>query len=151
MSYDDLIQAGPRSDSEVVASRITVTLVLRELVRPVVAAPKPEMHKLATVNPKRDRDVYLCKLSRQTRVTEKPRALAQARHRRVRSRRHPCDASGVAAIGRPRSARIYAAAVTVLIAPLFRPTADILPRPPEFPIARQVSTVNSPGRESHVE
>jgi hypothetical protein len=78
MSYDDLIQAGPRPDSEVVASRITVTLVLRELVRPVVAAPKPEMHKLATANPKRDRDVYLCKLSRQAGVTEKPRALAQA-------------------------------------------------------------------------
>jgi hypothetical protein len=99
MSYDGLIQAGPRPESEVVASRITVTLVLRELVRPVVAAPKPEIHKLATADPKRDRDVYLssCLVKPGSRKSHAP--WRRHRHRRVRSHRHPCDASGVAAIG----------------------------------------------------
>ena len=51
---DGLIQAGPSPDSEVVSSRLNVTLFSRELARPVVlAAPKPEMHKLSTA--KRDR------------------------------------------------------------------------------------------------
>jgi hypothetical protein len=53
--HDGLIQAGPSPDSEVVPSRINVTPFSRELVRPVVAAPKPEMQKLSTANPKRDR------------------------------------------------------------------------------------------------
>jgi hypothetical protein len=48
MSYDDLIQAGPRPDSEVVASRITVTLVLRELVGPVVAVLLPRRNRKCT-------------------------------------------------------------------------------------------------------
>src|SRR5713226_8377566 len=55
--HDGLIQAGPNPDSEVVPSRVNVTPFSRELVRPVVAAPKPEMHKLSTANPKRDRIV----------------------------------------------------------------------------------------------
>jgi len=57
MRHDGLIQAGPSPDSEVVPSRVNVTLFSREPVRPVVAAPKPEMHKLSMVNPKRDRSV----------------------------------------------------------------------------------------------
>ena len=57
MRHDGLIQAGPSPVSEVVPSRVNVTLFSRELVRPVVAAPKPEMHKLSTANPKRDRSV----------------------------------------------------------------------------------------------
>ena len=57
MRRDGLIQAGPSPDSEVVSSRVNVTPFSRELVRPVVAAPKPEMHKLSTANPKRDRIV----------------------------------------------------------------------------------------------
>jgi hypothetical protein len=52
--HDGLIQAGPSPDSEAVSSRVNVTPFPRELVRPVVAAPKPEMHRLTT-NPKRDR------------------------------------------------------------------------------------------------
>ena len=56
--HDGLIQAGPRPDSGVITSRVTVTLVSRELVRPV-AAPKPEMHKLSKINPQRDRNAYL--------------------------------------------------------------------------------------------
>jgi hypothetical protein len=55
MRHDGLIQAGPSPDSEVVPSRVNMTLFSRELVRPVVAGSKPEMHKLSTANPKRDR------------------------------------------------------------------------------------------------
>jgi hypothetical protein len=57
MRHDGLIQAGPSPDSEVVPSRVNVTLFSRERTRPVAAASKPEMHKLATANPKRDRVV----------------------------------------------------------------------------------------------
>jgi hypothetical protein len=57
MRHDGLIQAGPSPDSEVVPSRVNVTLFSRKLVRPVVAVPKPEMHKLSTANPKRNRSV----------------------------------------------------------------------------------------------
>ena len=57
MRHDGLIQAGPSPDSEVVSSRINVILFSRELARPVVAAPKPETHKLSTANPKQDRIV----------------------------------------------------------------------------------------------
>jgi hypothetical protein len=57
MRHDGLIQAGPSPDSEVVPSRVNVTLFPRQLVRPVIAAPKPEMHRLSTANPKRDRIV----------------------------------------------------------------------------------------------
>jgi hypothetical protein len=49
MRRDGLIQAGPSPDSEVVSSGVNVTPLSRELARPVVAAPKPELH------PKRDR------------------------------------------------------------------------------------------------
>jgi hypothetical protein len=45
MRRDGLIQAGPSPDSEVVSSRVNVTPLLRELARPVGAAPKPEMQK----------------------------------------------------------------------------------------------------------
>jgi hypothetical protein len=55
--HDGLIQAGPSPESEVVSSRVNVTLFSRELARPVVAAPKPEMRKLSTANPNRDRIV----------------------------------------------------------------------------------------------
>jgi hypothetical protein len=55
--HDGLIQAGPNPVSEVAPSRVNVTLFPRKRVRPVVAAPKPEMHKLSTANPKRDRVV----------------------------------------------------------------------------------------------
>jgi len=57
MRHDGLIQAGPSLDSEVVLSRINVTLFPRELARPVVAAPEPEVRKLATANPKQGRIV----------------------------------------------------------------------------------------------
>jgi hypothetical protein len=57
MRHDGLIQAGPSPDSEVVSSRVDVTLFSRERARPVVAAPKPEMHKLSTASPKRERIV----------------------------------------------------------------------------------------------
>ena len=57
MRHDGLIQAGPSPDSEAVASRVNVMLFPRELARPVVAAPKPEMHKPSTANSKRDRIV----------------------------------------------------------------------------------------------
>jgi hypothetical protein len=43
MRHDGFIQAGPSLDSELVSSRINVTLFSRELARPGVAAPKPEM------------------------------------------------------------------------------------------------------------
>jgi hypothetical protein len=55
MRHDGLIQAGPSPDSELVLSRVNVTLFSRGLPRPVVAAPKPETHKLSTAYPKRDR------------------------------------------------------------------------------------------------
>jgi len=55
MRRDGMIQAGPSPDSEAVSSRVNVTPFSRELARPVVAAPKPEMHRLSTANPKRDR------------------------------------------------------------------------------------------------
>jgi hypothetical protein len=80
MRHAGLIQAGPRLDSGVVASQVTVTLVSRELVRAVVAAPKSEMHKLSTANQKRDRNAYLCKLSRGIWVTEKSCALLSWAH-----------------------------------------------------------------------
>src|SRR5882762_7043034 len=76
MRRDGLIQAGPSPDSEVVSSRVNVTPFSRELARPVVAAPKPEMHKLSTANSKRDRIVELCRLSCQTWVPENSCALA---------------------------------------------------------------------------
>ena len=55
LRHDGLTQAGPSPVSEVVSSRVNVTPFSRELARPVVAAPKPEMHRLSTANPKRDR------------------------------------------------------------------------------------------------
>ena len=55
MRHDGLIQAGPSPDSELVLSRVNVTLFSRGLPRPVVAAPKPETHKLSPAYPKRDR------------------------------------------------------------------------------------------------
>jgi hypothetical protein len=55
--HDGLIQAGSSPDSEVVPSRTNVTLFPREPARPVVAALKPEVQKLSTANPKRDRVV----------------------------------------------------------------------------------------------
>jgi hypothetical protein len=55
--HDGLIQAGPSPASEVVPSRVNVTLFARERTRPVVAAPKPEMRRLSTADPKRDRVV----------------------------------------------------------------------------------------------
>ena len=45
MRHDGLIQAGPNPDSEVISSRGNVTLLSRELARPVVAALKPEMRE----------------------------------------------------------------------------------------------------------
>jgi len=57
MRSDGMIQAGPSPDSEVASSRVNVTLFSRETARPVFAAPKPEMQKLSTANPKRDRIV----------------------------------------------------------------------------------------------
>ena len=56
MRRDGLIEAGPSPDFEAVSSRVNVPPLSQELVRPVVAAaPKPEMQKLSTANPKRDR------------------------------------------------------------------------------------------------
>jgi hypothetical protein len=57
MCRDGLIQAGPSPDSEVVSSRLDVTLYSRQLARPVVASSKPEMHKLSPANSNRDRIV----------------------------------------------------------------------------------------------
>jgi hypothetical protein len=54
--HDGLIQAGPSPESETVSSRDNVMLFSRELARPVAAA-KPDMRKLATANPKRERIV----------------------------------------------------------------------------------------------
>jgi hypothetical protein len=101
-AHDGLIQAGPRPDSGVIASRVTVTPVSRELVRPV-AAPKPEMHKLSKINPQRDRNAYLCKLSREIWVTEKSCVLLSSARALGR---HPCEPFRIAAIRRPRSARM---------------------------------------------
>jgi hypothetical protein len=50
MRHDGLIQAGPSPDSEVVSSRVNVTLFSRELARPVVVGPQPEMHELSAAN-----------------------------------------------------------------------------------------------------
>src|SRR5437667_10036078 len=55
MRHDGLIQAGPSPDSEVVSSRVNVTLYSRESARAVVAATKPETLKLSTANRKRAR------------------------------------------------------------------------------------------------
>ena len=52
--HDGLIQAGPSPDSELIASRVEVAFS-RELVRPVVAARKPEMRELSAVGPARNR------------------------------------------------------------------------------------------------
>jgi len=57
MRHDGLIQAGPSPDSEAVLSGVNVTLFSRELPRAAVAGSRPEMHKLSTANPKRDRIV----------------------------------------------------------------------------------------------
>lgn len=53
--HDGLIQAGPSPDSEVILSQVDVALLSREVVRPVVAVPNPEMRRLSAVGPKRDR------------------------------------------------------------------------------------------------
>ena len=45
MRHDGLIQDGPNPDSEVISSRGNVTLLSRELARPVVAALKSEMRE----------------------------------------------------------------------------------------------------------
>jgi hypothetical protein len=55
--HDGLIQAGPNPESEVVSSRTNLTLFSREVGRPVAAAPKPEMRRLSTAHPKRERVV----------------------------------------------------------------------------------------------
>lgn len=52
--HDGLIQAGPSPESE---NASNMTLFSRELARPVAAAPKPEMRRLSTANPKRERVV----------------------------------------------------------------------------------------------
>ena len=52
MRRDGLIQAGPSPNSEVVSSRVNVTLFPRALTRPVVAAPKSGMRKLSAANAK---------------------------------------------------------------------------------------------------
>ena len=57
MRRDGMIQAGPSPGSEVVSARGNVTPFSRELAGPAIAAPKPEMQKLSTANPKRDRTV----------------------------------------------------------------------------------------------
>ena len=54
--YDGLIQAGPSPESETVSLRDNVVSLSRELARPV-AASKPDMRKLSTVNPERERMV----------------------------------------------------------------------------------------------
>jgi hypothetical protein len=54
---DGMIQAGPSPDSELVSSRVNVTPFSREQAHPVVAAPKPEMHKLSAATPKQSRIV----------------------------------------------------------------------------------------------
>jgi hypothetical protein len=51
--HDGLIQAGPSPDSEVISSQ--VELFSGGLVRPVFAAPQPEMCKLSAASPKRGR------------------------------------------------------------------------------------------------
>jgi hypothetical protein len=51
---DGLIQAGPSPDSEVIP-QVEVASFSRELVRPFVAGPKPEMRRLSAGRPKRDR------------------------------------------------------------------------------------------------
>jgi hypothetical protein len=48
--HDGLIQAGPSPDS-----RVEVALFSGGLVRPVFAAPQPEMCKLSAASPKRGR------------------------------------------------------------------------------------------------
>jgi hypothetical protein len=50
---DGSVQAGPNPESEVVSARANVMPFSRELAHPVVAAPKPELQKLSTENPKR--------------------------------------------------------------------------------------------------
>jgi len=50
--HNDLIQAGPSPDSEVVSSGINVTLFPREQACPAVAAPRTKMHKLSAANSK---------------------------------------------------------------------------------------------------
>jgi hypothetical protein len=57
MRHDGLVQAGPSPDSELALSRVNVMPFSRELISTVVAAPKPETHKLSTAYPKRDRIV----------------------------------------------------------------------------------------------
>jgi hypothetical protein len=52
--HDGLIQAGPGPDSEVISSRVEVALFPREPVRPVVAAPEPEIRNLLAASRKRD-------------------------------------------------------------------------------------------------
>jgi hypothetical protein len=54
--HDGLIQAGPGPKSEMVSSRDNVMLFSRELARPV-AASEPEMRRLSTATPKRERTV----------------------------------------------------------------------------------------------
>jgi hypothetical protein len=54
--HDGLIQAGPSRESETVSSLGNVMLFSRDLAPPG-AASKPEMRKLSTVNPKRERMV----------------------------------------------------------------------------------------------
>jgi hypothetical protein len=54
---DGMIQAGPSPDSEVVPPRVNVTPFSRERSHPVVAAAKPEIKELSTVNRKLDRIV----------------------------------------------------------------------------------------------
>jgi hypothetical protein len=54
---DGTIQAGPGPESEVVLSRSNVTLFMRELAHPGMAAavPKKQMQRLPTGTPRRDR------------------------------------------------------------------------------------------------
>jgi hypothetical protein len=54
--HDGLIQAGPGPEPETVSSAGNVTLFPREPARPA-AAPKAEMRKRSTANPKRERMV----------------------------------------------------------------------------------------------
>jgi hypothetical protein len=105
MGHDGLIQAGPRPDSGVVASRVTVTLVSRELVPPRCCyAQTGNAQAIDGKSETRPRNAYLCELSREIWVTKKSCALLSSARALGR---HPCDASGIAAIGRPRSSRMY--------------------------------------------
>ena len=105
MRHDSLIQAGPSPDSELELSRVNVMLFRESWPAPLWL--RPNRKRTSYQRQLRDETVSFsyvyCLVKPRSKTIHAP--WRRHLHRRMHVRRFRGDASGVAAIGRPRSAR----------------------------------------------